>query len=67
MVAVIVDSLRNEEILAWLTLKNRVEDTSVFGGDFRTISCALNSIFRVVEAVGSRNSDNRLVVLPNKA
>jgi hypothetical protein len=64
---VIVNSLWNKEILRWLALKNRVEDTSVFGGDFRTFSRTLNSVFGAVEAVGSRNNDNGLVVLPNKA
>jgi hypothetical protein len=67
MMVVIVNSLWNEEILPWLALKNRVEDTSVFGGDFRTSLCAFNSVFGAIEAVGSRNSDNRLIILPNKA
>jgi hypothetical protein len=67
MMVVIVNSFWNEVILPWLALKNRVEDTSVFGGDFRTSSCELNSVFGAMEAVGSRNSDNGLFILPNKA
>jgi hypothetical protein len=67
MMVVTVDSLWNEEILVWLSLKNRVKDISVFGVDFWTISCALNSVFGTIEAVGSRNSNNRLIILPNEA
>jgi len=67
MVVVIVDSLWNEEILERLALKNRMENSSVFGGDSRTSSMALNSILKAMEAVGSRNSNDRLVVLPNEA
>jgi hypothetical protein len=67
MMVVIINSLWNEEILRWLALKNRVEDMSVFGGEFRTFSCTLNLVFGAMEAMGSRNSDNGLVVLPNKA
>jgi hypothetical protein len=67
MMVVIVDSLRNEEMLAWLALKNRVENTSVFGRDFGTISRTLNSVLGAMEAVSSRYSNNGLVILPNKA
>jgi hypothetical protein len=50
-----------------LALKNRMENSSVFGGDSRTSSIALNSILKAMEAVSSRNNNNRLVVLPNEA
>ena len=40
---------------------------SVFRGDFRTSICALNSVFKAIKAVSSRNSNNRLIILPNKA
>jgi hypothetical protein len=66
MVVVIVDSLWNEEILERLALKNRMENSSVFGGDSRTSSIALNLILKAMEAVGSRNSNDRLVVLLNE-
>jgi hypothetical protein len=67
IVVIIVDSLWNEEILEQLALKNRMENSSVFGGDSRTSSIALNSILNAMEAVSSRNNNNRLVVLPNEA
>jgi hypothetical protein len=67
MMVVIVDSLWNEEILLRLALKNRVKDTSVFGGDFRTFSCTSNSVFESMEAIGSSDTDNGLIILPNEA
>ena len=67
MMVIIVDSLQNKEILAWLALKNRVENTSVFGRDFRTISRTLNSVLGAMEAMSSHNSNNRLIILSNKA
>jgi hypothetical protein len=67
IVVVIVDSLWNEEILERLALKNRMENLSVFRGDSRTSSMALNLILKAMEAVGSRNSNDRLIILLNKA
>jgi hypothetical protein len=67
MMVIIVDNLWNEEILLCLTLKNRDKDTSVFRRDFRIISYTLNSIFASIEAIDSRNSDNRLIVLLKEA
>jgi hypothetical protein len=67
IVVVIVNSLWNEEILERLALKNRMENSSVFRGDSRTSLMTLNSILKAMEAVGSRNSNDRLIVLPNKA
>ena len=40
---------------------------SIFEGDFRTSVHALNLIFKVIKAVSSQNSNNRLIILLNKA
>jgi hypothetical protein len=66
MMVVIVSSLWNEEILRCLVLKNRIEDISVFGGHLRTFLCMLNSVFKAIEAVDSRNNDNGLIILLNE-
>jgi hypothetical protein len=66
MVVVIVNSLWNKEILKRLALKNRMENSSVFRGDSKTSSMTLNSILKAMEAIDSRNSNDKLIILLNK-
>jgi hypothetical protein len=66
MMVIVVNGLWNEEIFERLTLKYRIQNACVFEEDLRAFAGALNSILRPMQAMGSREGANGLIILSNE-